>query len=185
MSNSGPSYGLSAAVGRKLQGKRDPEQEASALQWVYQVLGERPPNAPYDEILRDGQVLCRFAQKINPGLIPRINSGPGQFKLMENIAAFQEACKRLGVRETDVFQTVDLWERRNVSQVTNCLSALGSVLQKTHPHLPQFGPRVSEENLRNFTEEQLRAGKDVISLQYGSNQGANQSGQNFGNSRHM
>jgi len=185
MSNSGPSYGLSAAVGRKLQGKRDPEQEASALQWVYQVLGERPPNAPYDEILRDGQVLCRFAQKINPSLIPRINSGPGQFKLMENIAAFQEACKRLGVRETDVFQTVDLWERRNVSQVTNCLSALGSVLQKTHPHLPQFGPRVSEENLRNFTEEQLRAGKDVISLQYGSNQGANQSGQNFGNSRHM
>ena len=50
---------------------------------------------------------------------------------MENIAAFQDACKKLGVKEIDVFQTVDLWERRNLSQVTNCLSALGSVVRAT------------------------------------------------------
>ncbi|GAV00163.1 hypothetical protein RvY_11050 [Ramazzottius varieornatus] len=185
MSNTGPSYGLSAAVSRKLQGKRDPDQEQAALQWIYSILGERPPGGAYEDILRDGQVLCRFAQKINPGLIPRINSGPGQFKLMENIAAFQDACKKLGVRETDVFQTVDLWERRNLSQVTNCLSSLGSVLQKTHPHLPAFGPRVSEESKREFTEEQMRAGEGIIHLQMGTNKGANQAGQNFGNTRHM
>lgn len=184
MSNQGPSYGLSAAVSRKLQGKRDAQQEAEALQWISSILGERL-GGPYEDLLRDGQVLCRFANKIQPGICPRINSGPGQFKLMENIAAFQDACKKLGVRESDVFQTVDLWERRNISQVTNCLSALGSVLQKTHPHLPPFGPRVAEANAREFTEEQLRAGQDVISLQYGTNKGANQSGQNFGNTRHM
>lgn len=183
--NSGPSYGLSAAVSRKLQGKRDNDQEQAALQWIYTILGEQPPNAPYEDILRDGQVLCRFINKISPGVVPRINGGPGQFKLMENISNFQDGCKKLGVREIDFFQTVDLWERRNLSQVTNCLSALGSVLQRSHPHLPQFGPRVSEENRREFTEEQLRAGESVISLQYGSNKGASQSGQNFGNSRHM
>lgn len=185
MSNSGPSYGLSAAVSRKLAGKRDNEQEQSTLQWIYAVLGERPPSGNYEDILRDGQVLCKFAQKISPGLIPRINTGPGQFKLMENIAAFQDACKKLGVKEIDVFQTVDLWERRNLSQVTNCLSALGSVLQKTHPHLPPFGPRVSEESKREFSEEQMRAGEGMLNLQMGSNKGATQSGQNFGNSRHM
>lgn len=53
---------------------------------------------------------------------------------MENIAAFQNACKALGVRESDVFQTVDLWERRNLNQVTNCLSALGSVVSWTYFH---------------------------------------------------
>ncbi|XP_055352084.1 myophilin-like [Paramacrobiotus metropolitanus] len=185
MANSGPTYGMSAAVARKLQGKRDTDQEAAALQWIYAILGERPPNTPYEDLLRDGQVLCRFANKIQPGVVPRINSGPGQFKLMENIAAFQQACKALGVRESDVFQTVDLWERRNLSQVTNCLSALGSVLQKTHPHLPMFGPRISEAAPREFTDEQMRAGDSYISLQYGTNQGANQSGQNFGNTRHM
>ena len=48
-----------------------------------------------------------------------------------------------------------------------------------------MGPKESEKNVRNFSEEQLKAGQNVISLQYGSNKGANQSGINFGNTRHM
>ena len=50
---------------------------------------------------------------------------------------------------------------------------------------PSIGPKESEKNVRNFSEEQLRAGQGVISLQYGSNKGATQSGINFGNTRHM
>jgi len=50
---------------------------------------------------------------------------------------------------------------------------------------PNIGPKEAEKNVRNFTEEQLRAGQGVISLQYGSNKGATQSGINFGNTRHM
>lgn len=50
---------------------------------------------------------------------------------------------------------------------------------------PTIGPKEAEKNERNFTEEQLRAGQAIISLQYGSNKGANQSGINFGNTRHM
>jgi transgelin len=50
---------------------------------------------------------------------------------------------------------------------------------------PAIGPKEAEKNARQFTEEQLRAGDTVISLQYGSNKGANQSGLNFGNTRHM
>lgn len=56
-----------------------------------------------------------------------------------------------------------------------------------HPEFqgPFIGPKPSEENKREFTEEQLRAGEGVINLQMGTNKGANQSGQNFGNTRHM
>lgn len=50
---------------------------------------------------------------------------------------------------------------------------------------PSIGPKESEKNVRNFSEEQMRAGQGVISLQYGSNKGATQSGINFGNTRHM
>ena len=50
---------------------------------------------------------------------------------------------------------------------------------------PSIGPKEAERNEREFTEEQLRAGQSVISLQYGTNTGANQSGMNFGNTRHM
>lgn len=48
-----------------------------------------------------------------------------------------------------------------------------------------IGPKEADKNVRNFSEEQLRAGQNVISLQYGSNKGATQSGINFGNTRHM
>lgn len=57
--------------------------------------------------------------------------------------------------------------------------------QGAHYGKPSIGPKEADKNVRNFTEEQLRAGQGVISLQYGSNKGANQSGINFGNTRHM
>lgn len=50
---------------------------------------------------------------------------------------------------------------------------------------PSIGPKEAEKNVRQFSEEQLRASDTVISLQYGSNKGANQSGISFGNTRHM
>jgi hypothetical protein len=50
---------------------------------------------------------------------------------------------------------------------------------------PHLGPKMSEENRRDFTEEQLRAGDSTIGLQAGYNKGASQSGQTFGMSRHM
>lgn len=50
---------------------------------------------------------------------------------------------------------------------------------------PSIGPKEAEKNIRNFSEDKLKAGQTIISLQYGSNKGANQSGLNFGNTRHM
>jgi transgelin len=46
-----------------------------------------------------------------------------------------------------------------------------------------LGPRPSDENRREFSDEQLRAGEGIIGLQAGSNQGATQAGQSFGATR--
>jgi hypothetical protein len=67
----------------------------------------------------------RLMNKLMPGSVAKINTSGTSFKLMENINAFQNAAKRYGVPEVDVFQTVDLWERRNIPQVTQCIMALG------------------------------------------------------------
>ena len=45
--------------------------------------------------------------------------------MMENLNKFQQAVKKYGVPDLDVFQSVDLVERRNVPQVTQCIMALG------------------------------------------------------------
>lgn len=41
---------------------------------------------------------------------------------------FQAAIKKYGVPEEEIFQTADLFEKRNIVQVTLCLYALGRLV---------------------------------------------------------
>lgn len=45
--------------------------------------------------------------------------------------------------------------------------------------------RKSQENKREFSAEQLKAGKNVIGLQMGSNKGASQEGMSYGRPRQI
>jgi mitogen-activated protein kinase kinase kinase 5 len=38
---------------------------------------------------------------------------------------FQKACVAYGVPDVDLFQTVDLWDRKNIAQVTMTIFAIG------------------------------------------------------------
>lgn len=70
----------------QLAGKRDPEQERQVQEWIESILGEQfPAGVVYEDVLRDGQVLCKVMNKLKPGAIPKINDQGGQFKMMENI----------------------------------------------------------------------------------------------------
>jgi hypothetical protein len=42
---------------------------------------------------------------------------------------FQQALKGYGVADVDVFQTVDLYEKKDISQVTTTLFALGRTVR--------------------------------------------------------
>lgn len=116
----------------QIASKRDPELEAEILGWIEAVLAEQLPSGSFEEVLRDGTVLCRLMNKLSPGSIAKINTSGGQFKQMENINHFQEAAKQYGVPTIDVFQTVDLYERRNIPQVAQCLMALGRTVSTPH-----------------------------------------------------
>ena len=50
----------------------------------------------------------------------------------KNDPRFQAFLKKYGVPEEEIFQTADLFEKRNIPQVTLCLYALGRITQK-HP----------------------------------------------------
>lgn len=186
--------------------QRNKEQEKEVLEWIYAVLGEAVPSGDYENILKDGIVLCKLANKLTPGCIKKIQERGTNFQLMENVQRwkvksvevlnetlphyifrFQAAVKKYGVPEEEIFQTADLFERRNIPQVTLCLYSLGRITQK-HPEYtgPALGPKMAEKNERTFTEEQLRAHEGELNLQMGFNKGASQAGHGgFGNSRHM
>jgi len=179
---------LQRQVAAKMSSKRDPQQEEEVMNWIEAVMGETvfPKRSAfvYEETLKDGQVLCRLINKLAPGSVAKINSSGGQFKMMENIQNFQKAIQKYGVPEIDLFQTVDLYEKKAIATVTSTIEKLGSATWK-HPEYTgaRIGAKPAEENVREFSEETIAAGKTAIGLQAGQNQGASQAGQNMGAGR--
>lgn len=179
--------GFAAEAQKKINSKYSEELASESLEWI-KAITDAPISTSGDtdnfyETLKDGTLLCKLVNDIKPNSVKKINESKMAFKCMENINNFLEVARSMGVPAQELFQTVDLWERQNLNAVVTCLQSLGR--KGANYGKPSIGPKEADKNVRNFTEEQLRAGQGVISLQYGSNKGANQSGINFGNTRHM
>lgn len=179
--------GFAAEAQRKINSKYSEELAQECLEWI-QVITNDPINVSGDmdnfyETLKDGTLLCKLVNCLKPGSIVKINNSTMAFKCMENISSFLKVVADMGVPAQETFQTVDLWERQNLNSVVTCLQSLGRKAHKFGQR--SIGPKEADKNVREFSNEQLKAGQTIISLQYGSNKGANQSGINFGNTRHI
>uniref|UniRef100_A0A4W6DR42 Transgelin n=1 Tax=Lates calcarifer TaxID=8187 RepID=A0A4W6DR42_LATCA len=205
MANRGPSYGLSREVQEKIDQKYDPDLEQKLVDWIVAQCGgnlERPQPGKqnFQNWLMDGTVsgypsavcmvwlVCHFNFiKLINSLYPRgkepikkIPETQMAFKQMEKISQFLQAAEAYGVTTTDIFQTVDLWEGKDMAAVQRTLMALGSVaVTKDDGHYRgdrDWFHRKAQGYRREFTEEQLRQGQSLIGLQMGSNRGASQAG---------
>jgi len=195
MANRPKGFGLTAELQRKKEAKFDAELSAEVFEWMHAVFEDAndqtgmeslprqiEQQADVHKALKNGVLLCKLVNIIQPGSVKKINTASGVFKEMENINQFLKACETLGCKKLDLFQTVDLHEQGNIPQVINGIIALGRKAQNVYSG-PALGPAESQENRREFSEEQLRAGEGIIGLQAGSNKGASQAGQNFGKTR--
>ena len=84
-----------------------------------------PEGKLYEDVLKDGVLLCKLMNVLSPGAISKIATGGTNFKLMENVTRFQTALVKYGVDKVDIFQTNDLSEKKDIANVTNTLYALG------------------------------------------------------------
>ncbi|XP_030766054.1 myophilin [Sitophilus oryzae] len=186
-SNRATKSGFAAEAQRKVNAKYSEELASESLEWISKVTGDNINTAGdmdnFYEVLKDGTLLCKLVNAIQSGIVKKVNNSQMAFKCMENINAFLDAARQLGVPAQETFQTVDLWERQNLNSVVICLQSLGRKAGQFGK--PSIGPKEAEKNERVFSEEKLKAGQTIIGLQMGSNKGANQSGINFGNTRHM
>lgn len=106
--------------------KRDANLDHEAQEWVEAVIGEKfPAGVAYDDALKDGIILCKLMQKLKPGSIGKITQKGTAFALRENIEQFQKAARAYGVPDNELFQTVDLFEKKNIAQVTLAIHAIG------------------------------------------------------------
>ena len=62
-------------------------QQKEVLNWIQEVLEEPLPSGDFAEVLKDGVILCRLMNKIEPGAIKKFKQKGPAFLLMENIQA--------------------------------------------------------------------------------------------------
>ncbi|KAM8920955.1 transgelin-2 [Pelodytes ibericus] len=186
MANKGPSYGLSREVQQKIDLKYDPELESILVEWIKAQCGPecKEPAAPgkvgFLDWLKDGTVLSLLINSLSPKSVAKVQKSDMAFKQMEQISQFLKACERYGIPASDLFQTVDLWEGKNMASVQRTLMNLGGIAVTKDDGFfqgdPMWFPKKSQENKREFSKDKLKEGQSVIGLQMGTNKGASQSG---------
>ncbi|KAM4545757.1 transgelin-like [Odontesthes bonariensis] len=186
MANRGPAYGLSREVQSKIDKKYDPELEERLVEWIVAQCGPgvgrpAPDKTGFQNWLKSGCVLCELINSLQGANKPiNIKNSTMAFKQMEQISMFLKAAENYGVVKTDMFQTVDLFESKDLAAVQRTLMALGSLAvtkdDGNYKGDPNWFHKKAQENRRDFSDEQLSEGKNVIGLQMGTNRGASQAG---------
>ena len=75
---------------------------------------------------------------------------------MDNISHYIDACAALGVPAQDLFQTVDLFEAKDMRAVVRNIHSLGRVAQRYDSYDgPALGAKLAQPNKRSFSEAQL------------------------------
>ncbi|KAI8870860.1 hypothetical protein GQ42DRAFT_112892, partial [Ramicandelaber brevisporus] len=89
------------------------------------VLEESLPDGDLQSVLKDGSVLCKALNTVRPGAVSSVGNKPGMFVMMENITRFLDGCRRvLGLPNTDLFETQDLYNGRDMNRVINTILAM-------------------------------------------------------------
>ncbi|KAI9106201.1 kinase-like domain-containing protein [Phlyctochytrium arcticum] len=93
------------------------ENQAAAIEFLESTLEKKLPTADLHTSLRNGVLLCELINKLRPGSIRVVSTRDAPFLQMENITRFLDACKTLGLQGHELFQTVDLYENKDMQQV--------------------------------------------------------------------
>lgn len=113
----------------QINSKYSDELAAECLEWIKIITDENISTSGdmdnFYEVLKNGVILCKLVNVMQPGSVKKINESTMAFKCMENINKFLEVAKAMGVPDQETFQTVDLWERQNLNSVVICLQSLG------------------------------------------------------------
>jgi len=107
---------------KTLESKWDPEIAEKVRKWMHQVTGIQINDFHAD--LKNGVVLCDFLNKLAPASVKPPQKSKAPFVMMENINGYLSGCRGLGLKSVDLFQTVDLYEAKNMSLILMNLHAL-------------------------------------------------------------
>ena len=102
--------------------------EDSVKEWIRGVMDDATlfteKGVSFLAALKSGVVLCELVNRLQPGTIAKIVRSKFEYQQIDNIVCFRWACEKLGLQETIIFSTSDLFEGRNGGRVLDTLVAL-------------------------------------------------------------
>jgi len=134
--------GLDADLKKKMAEKFDQKAADEVCAWIEEVTGEKKGEQTMAEWLKNGQVLVKVANTIQPDSIKSVHTGNMPFKQMENISHFLSFARELGMAESSVFSTPDLFEEKNMGIVVTALYTFGGVVQAKADEIGFNGPKL-------------------------------------------
>jgi hypothetical protein len=161
-----PLYGMDVEAAKKEAAKMADGGDKlmhDASCWISAVLDTKLEGT-LQESLKSGVVLCQLANAIRPGCCAKPSAMSAPFKQMENIGNYVAACESLGVRKDDSFQTVALYENKDMLAVLRQINQLGAVAQKIGFDGPTLGAKLADHSKREFSAEQLAKGAAGLGL---------------------
>jgi len=132
--------GLDADMKKKMEEKFDAAEAAEVCRWIEAVTGEKQGEQSMAEWLKSGVVLCSLANNIQPGSVTGVNNSTMPFKQMENISKFLGMARDIGMNESSMFSTPDLFEEKNMAIVVTFLYTFGGYVQTAVPDYA--GPKI-------------------------------------------
>ena len=128
--------GLAGSILDKQASKFNEEEAQYILEWIKDLIKEdintTGSRGNFMETLKDGQVLCKLLNAIKAGTIKKIMKPISNFNCMENINQFSNGARSLGVKDEETFQSVDLFEGRDLFSVCVTLQSLARKVEKSH-----------------------------------------------------
>jgi len=114
--------------GGSYEKRRDVSLRLEVQRWIELITGQHfDTETELIEALREGVLLCELVNKLKPGIVKKIHSitpvtnnstaSTQNFKKMENIENFRKGCLQLGLTIRDLFNTLDLFEQKDIHSV--------------------------------------------------------------------
>lgn len=170
-------HGIDKAIWAAIDAKFDPTRAVNCMQWIHEVTGEEIPEQTgnvsewFADALKNGYYMAKLVLTLDPEVKDRIKKRRWKakkvrmpFQAMEQIDLFGRAVMELGVRDTDVCTSQDVWNKENPNQVITTLYALNAVVSQRGWSGPLISDsyKKSTENVREFDAATLAKGRNEV-----------------------
>ncbi|KAI1708602.1 calponin homology (CH) domain-containing protein [Ditylenchus destructor] len=138
--------GVAGAILDKQASKYNDLEGHYLLEWIKEITKETfdtdGSRQNFIQQLKNGQLLCKMLNSIEPGTVKKVMNPMSNFNCMGNINEFCIGVKKFGVIVEETFQSVDLFEGRDLFSVCVTLQSLARKIHASHNvNLPQQIPK--------------------------------------------